>query len=238
MSGRSDIASSTVMVRRGAEDWRVTFETNCKTREESQCTTHSLPLTSSPITPSPHLSLIHHDCKLYCPGAEAVSWLRILWQFLPRGGSHYDGSEGETDHIARLSAHKGTHKLTSFWSVVLHTAQPAVLQTYTAQQRERGQVTNLQSRPACFHIYHTHSTPHSLSFPPPPLTTLLPSSTPHSLSSPPPPLTTHLVSHLDQAAQSEFEYHASLEGDKVPHIFKDEKSRTVVVAVAEIGDYK
>lgn len=229
MSGRSDIASSTVMVRRGAEDWRVTFETNCKTREESQCTTHSLPLTSSLITPSPHLSLIHHDCKLYCPGAEAVSWLRILWQFLPRGGSHYDGSEGETDHIARLSAHKDTHKLTSFWSVVLHTAQPAVLQTYTAQQRERGQVTNLQYQ-ACLLSYLPHTQHSTLP--------LLPSSTPHSLSSPPPPLTTHLVSHLDQAAQSEFEYHASLEGDKVPHIFKDEKSRTVVVAVAEIGDYK
>lgn len=167
------------MVRRGAEDWRVTFETNCKTREESQCTTHSLPLTSSLITPSPHLSLIHHDCKLYCPGAEAVSWLRILWQFLPRGGSHYDGSEGETDHIARLSAHKDTHKLTSFWSVVLHTAQPAVLQTYTAQQRERSGNQSTIPDLLAF-IFTTHTALHT---PSPSLLhstlPLLPSSTPH-----------------------------------------------------------
>ena len=141
---------------------------------------HSLPpLTSSPITPSPHLSLIHHDCKLYCPGAEAVSWLRILWQFLPRGGSHYDGSEGETDHIARLSAHKGTHKLTSFWSVVLHTAQPAVLQTYTAQQRERS--GNQSTIPGLLaFIFTTHTALHT---PSPSLLhstlPLLPSSTPH-----------------------------------------------------------
>ena len=121
----------------------------------------------------------------------------------------------QTDHIACLSTHKGTHQLTSFWSVVLHTAQPAALQMYTAQQRE-----------VCHHctipgllgfILTTHTTLHTPS---------------------PPLLTTHLVSHLDQAAQSEFEYHAPLEGDKVPYIFKDEESRTVVVAVAEVGDYE
>lgn len=78
-------------------------------REESQCTTNSLSLTSSPITPSPHLSLIHHDCKLYCPGAEAVSRLRILRQFLPRGGSHYDGSERETDRPHCMSEYSQRH---------------------------------------------------------------------------------------------------------------------------------
>ena len=122
----------------------------------------------------------------------------------------------QTDHIACLSTHKGTHQLTSFWSVVLHTAQPAALQTYTAQQRERS-VTTVQYQ-ACLVSYSPH--------------------TQHSTLPLPPLLTTHLVSHLDQAAQSEFEYHAPLEGDKVPYIFKDEESRTVVVAVAEVGDYE
>ena len=186
-------------------------------REESQCTTNSLSLTSSPITPSPHLSLIHHDCKLYCPGAEAVSRLRVLGQFLPRGGSHYDGSERETDRPHCMSEHSQRHTPTHLLLVCGTPYCPACITPNVHCTAEREVCHHCTIPGLLGFIFTTHTTLHTPS---------------------PPLLTTHLVSHLDQAAQSEFEYHAPLEGDKVPYIFKDEESRTVVVAVAEVGDYK
>ena len=48
---------------------------------------------------------------------------------------------------------------------------------------------------------------------------------------------THLVSHLDEAPQCKFQYHVSLEGDKVTDILKDEEPRAVVITIAEVGDH-
>ena len=48
----------------------------------------------------------------------------------------------------------------------------------------------------------------------------------------------YLVSHLDEAPEREFEDHAPLEGDEVPHVLQDKEAWAVVVAVAQVGHHQ
>ena len=47
-----------------------------------------------------------------------------------------------------------------------------------------------------------------------------------------------LVAHTNEAAQSKFQDHAALEGDKVPYILEQEELWPVVVAVAQVSGHQ